>query len=142
MMDVFEAIERRQSIRRYKKNPVPEQDLERIMDSARRAPSGSNLQPWRFIIVREEVTRQALRQIAKYNQWVEEAPVVIEPWASWISTRRCRKDYRNGWRKRGWMNGWPGATPRMRSGSFPGFRRKPCTATFAIMWLYPWHISP
>lgn len=77
MMDVFEAIERRQSIRRYKKNPVPEQDLERIMDSARRAPSGSNLQPWRFIIVREEVTRQALRQIAKYNQWVEEAPVVI-----------------------------------------------------------------
>jgi nitroreductase len=76
-MDVFEAIERRQSIRRYRKDPVPEKDLERIMDSARRAPSGSNLQPWRFIIVREEATRQALRQIAKYNQWVEEAPVVI-----------------------------------------------------------------
>jgi nitroreductase len=76
-MDVFEAIERRQSIRRYRKDPVPEKDLERIMDSARRAPSGSNLQPWRFIIVREEATRQALRRIAKYNQWVEEAPVVI-----------------------------------------------------------------
>lgn len=77
MMDVFTAIEKRQSIRRYKEDPVSEEDLAKILEAARLAPSGSNVQPWRFIVVKDKATRKALRQIAKYNQWVEEAPVVI-----------------------------------------------------------------
>ena len=45
-MEVFEAILARRSIRRFKKDPVPDELVARVMEAARLAPSGSNRQPW------------------------------------------------------------------------------------------------
>jgi nitroreductase len=59
-MDVFEAIERRASVRQLTAVDVPEADLERILDAGRRAPSGRNVQPVEFIVVREAETLQKL----------------------------------------------------------------------------------
>ncbi|MDI9644852.1 MAG: nitroreductase family protein, partial [Candidatus Verstraetearchaeota archaeon] len=50
-MDVLEAIKSRRSVRRYKEDPVPSELVERILDAARWAPTGGNIQPWRFIVV-------------------------------------------------------------------------------------------
>lgn len=52
-MDVYQAIKKRRSIRRFKQDNIPLEILERLVDCARLAPSASNLQPLEFIIVKE-----------------------------------------------------------------------------------------
>lgn len=61
-MDLFEAIKGRTSIRRFKDQPVPEADIERILDAGRLAPSANNTQPWSFLVVRD---RQVLANMAQ-----------------------------------------------------------------------------
>lgn len=64
-MDITEAIVTRRSIRGFKKDPVPREILQKILEVAVRAPSGMNTQPWEFIVaggdaldkIREENTR-------------------------------------------------------------------------------------
>ena len=57
-MDVSEAIQGRRSIRNYKKQPLPENTVEKIVDAARMAPSAGNVQPYEFVIAQEERTKQ------------------------------------------------------------------------------------
>ncbi len=76
-MDVFEAIRGRRSVRRFKPDPVPDEDLEKILEAGIWAPSAGNLQPWEFIVVRDARTRDALCDAAYGQEWVREAPVVI-----------------------------------------------------------------
>jgi len=59
-MDLFEAIERRASVRAYNPVDVSEDDLRRIVDAGRRAPSGGNRQPLQFIAVTKRETLDAL----------------------------------------------------------------------------------
>jgi nitroreductase len=59
-MDLFDAIARRASVRQLEAVDVPEQDLERILDAGRRAPSGMNRQPFEFMVIRNAETLQAL----------------------------------------------------------------------------------
>lgn len=59
-MDLFKAIEKRASVRRYEPVEIPMADLLRIVDAGRRAPSGRNLQPREFIIIDDRETLNAL----------------------------------------------------------------------------------
>jgi nitroreductase len=52
-MDVFEAIKTRRSIRKYKPDPVSDEDLQKVLEAAHWAPSWANTQCWRFIVVRD-----------------------------------------------------------------------------------------
>jgi nitroreductase len=52
---------KRQSVRRYKSDPVPEEHLRLILDAARRAPTSGNQQPWKFLVVRNKATIERLR---------------------------------------------------------------------------------
>lgn len=56
---------------------VPDEYLDAILSFGAQAPSGYNLQPWRFIVVRDEENRRRLRQAAMNQAKVAEAPVVI-----------------------------------------------------------------
>ena len=76
-MDVFEAIQQRYSVRRYKQQPVEGDKLERVLEAARLAPSASNRQEWRFVVVTDEQTRQELMEAAGGQSFVGQAPVVI-----------------------------------------------------------------
>ena len=76
-MDTFEAIKKRRSIRGYLDKAVEENKLLKILEAAREAPSASNRQEWRFIVVKDETTRKKLCQAAKGQKFVAEAPVVI-----------------------------------------------------------------
>ncbi len=76
-MNVFEAIQNRYSVRRYQPRPVEEPKLLRLLEAARLAPSASNRQEWRFIVVRDPQTRQALMRAAKHQPFVAEAPVIL-----------------------------------------------------------------
>jgi nitroreductase len=55
IMDVIEAINKRKSIRGFKSDPVSKDLLTRILESACRAPSAMNTQPWEFIVVTGDV---------------------------------------------------------------------------------------
>jgi nitroreductase len=71
------AIDQRRSTPSFDGTPVPEEDLKKILSAGLESPSGYNLQPWRFIVVRSPEQRRKLRA-ASFNQaHVEEAPVVI-----------------------------------------------------------------
>ena len=71
----------RRSIRRYSDEPVPEELLAQVLEAGRWAPSASNRQPWKFIVIREQAVRQAVAEHAAYFfiKWahVAEAPVII-----------------------------------------------------------------
>ena len=53
-MELLEAIKSRRSIRAYKPDPVPKRVLAELLEVATRAPSGSNTQPWEFIVLTGE----------------------------------------------------------------------------------------
>ena len=55
-MDLYETIKSRYSVRSYLNKPVEQEKLDRIFDAARLAPSGSNRQPWKFVVVRDAET--------------------------------------------------------------------------------------
>lgn len=75
-MDVFEAIQKRRSIRAYESTPVPREKLEKILEAARLAPSASNIQPWHFIVVTDPEKRKILSK-GRYAKFLKKSPVVI-----------------------------------------------------------------
>ena len=76
-MDVMEAIKKRYSVRSYQDRAVETEKLDSILEAARLAPSASNRQEWRFVVVQDKGIRQRLMQAAKDQAFVGQAPVVI-----------------------------------------------------------------
>ena len=76
-MDVYEAIARRKSVRKFKDEEVSEEIVSRLLEAARLAPSASNRQEWRFVVVREPAMRSQLIEAARGQKFVGEAPVVL-----------------------------------------------------------------
>ena len=72
-----EAIQQRRATPSFDGTAVPQEDLKKILQAGLEAPSGYNLQPWRFVVVRDPEARKRLRAAAKGQPKVEEAPVVI-----------------------------------------------------------------
>lgn len=64
--DALQAIiAERRDIRRFRPDPVPQDVLDRVLTAAHRGPSVGLMQPWRFIVVRDDETRGAMRTIAQ-----------------------------------------------------------------------------
>jgi len=74
---VFDAIQNRRSIRKYTPEPVSDSQVEAVLAAARLAPSGSNTQPWRFIVIRSDSQRAAVAKVSHDQKWMLEAPVYI-----------------------------------------------------------------
>lgn len=62
-MDVYEAIERRRTVRAFKEG-VSEEQLRKILLAGTKAPSGSNVQPWEFIVIDDS---KIIHQLAEYK---------------------------------------------------------------------------
>lgn len=76
-MDVYEAIRKRRSVRKYRPEPVPDDVMNRILDAARIAPSAKNLQPWHFIVVRDENIKKELAKACRNQLWMADAGAII-----------------------------------------------------------------
>jgi nitroreductase len=61
-METWDAIRARRNVRQYTDQPIPREDLERILEAGRRAPSSGNWQPWNFVVVTE---RDQLVELSK-----------------------------------------------------------------------------
>jgi len=72
-----EIVRERRATPHFDSTPVREEDLKKILQAGLEAPSGYNLQPWRFIVVRDPEQKKRLREAAMGQPKVEEAPVVI-----------------------------------------------------------------
>ena len=77
MLTVSEAITQRRSIRSFRSDAVPDDAIMAMLEAARLAPSGSNRQPWRFIVVTDKDEKTRLRKICFDQAFIEEAPVVF-----------------------------------------------------------------
>jgi nitroreductase len=73
-MDALEAIRKRRSVRDFTGEAIPREDLEKIVDAGRLAPSGYNNQPWDFIVITNRATIEKLKVAA---QWMDKAGAVI-----------------------------------------------------------------
>lgn len=76
-LSVPQAAEQRHSIRKYQPVDVPEAALREILRLVGLAPSANNLQPWRFVVVRDPALKEQLYQAANQQNQVKEAPAVI-----------------------------------------------------------------
>jgi nitroreductase len=72
-----DAIEQRRAARAFKSDPIPAVLLEEILRLGVRSPSGYNLQPWRFVVVRSPENKEKLKACAFNQRQVGEAPVVL-----------------------------------------------------------------
>jgi len=76
-LDFYKVIRTRRSVRSYKNKPILEEVLNRVLETARIAPSGSNRQPWKFILVTDEALKRKMISACKNQTFVAEAPVII-----------------------------------------------------------------
>jgi Nitroreductase len=95
-MNVGEAIINRRSIRKFKELPVEQEKIDELLEAARLAPSGSNRQPWRFLVLKDPEMRQLAADVSP-QMFVRQAPVIIVCYADlhcWLpdSVKRGRKE--------------------------------------------------
>ncbi|MEM4909896.1 MAG: nitroreductase family protein, partial [Ignisphaera sp.] len=76
-MDVYEAILSRRSIRVYKHESIRREDLEKILEAARWAPSAGNRQPWHFIVVVDEQIKEKLVPACRNQSFIKDASCVV-----------------------------------------------------------------
>ena len=69
-----EIVRERRATTAFSPSPVHEEDLKRILQAGLEAPSSYNMQPWRFIVVRDPEQRKRLRVAAMGQEQVEQAP--------------------------------------------------------------------
>ena len=76
-MPLGEAMFTQRAIRRFKKDPIPEEVMTDIMEAAIRAPNGGNTQQWRFIVVQDAEMRRKLGEIYHEAWWAKRADAGI-----------------------------------------------------------------
>lgn len=82
-MTFHELVRTRQSDRKYADKPVPREVLERIIETTRLAPSATNSQPWKFVVVDDPETKNQVADtltsplVGNMNKFAREAPVLI-----------------------------------------------------------------
>jgi nitroreductase len=64
-MDLFDAIQGRKSIRRFKQAPVPDEDIRKVLDAGRWAPSANNTQPWTFLVIKDKAVLQQMAEAVR-----------------------------------------------------------------------------
>ncbi|MCB2173066.1 nitroreductase family protein [archaeon] len=75
-MESINTLLSRRSIRKYTKDPVPEEVKQNILEAGRLAPSATNVQPWHFIVITNQEGKQAC-SFGNFNRWTSEADFIV-----------------------------------------------------------------
>jgi nitroreductase len=82
-MDIIETIKTRRSVRRYKRDQIPKNLIEKLLEAGRWAPSASNSQPWNFILLKDEKLKREVANATTYGKFLADAPlgiaIVVDP---------------------------------------------------------------
>jgi len=77
LMEFYEVVNTRRSVRSYKPDEIPEDILNRVLDAARVAPSGSNKQPCNYVLVKKPEMRKKIATLCGGQPWIADAPIVV-----------------------------------------------------------------
>jgi len=77
MNETIQLLQAHHSSRSYKSEPIPEESLEAIIESARRAPTSTNSHEISLVVVRNAASRARIAEIAGGQRWIAHAPVFI-----------------------------------------------------------------
>ena len=84
--DIIELIKTRRSVRKYKPDPISEEEINKILEAGRWAPSADDSQPWHFIVLRSQEARKKLAGALTWGRFLSQAPlgiaVIVSPGAS------------------------------------------------------------
>ncbi len=85
-MDILELIKTRRSIRKYGLAPISEEEINKVLEAGRWAPSADNSQPWSFILLRSHEVRKKLADTLTWGRFLSQAPlgiaITVDPSAS------------------------------------------------------------
>ena len=76
-MELLPEIVQRRSVRSFTSKPVDKDQVERILEAARLAPSAKNRQEWRFVVIQKKEVRQKIMEAAFSQDYVGQAPLII-----------------------------------------------------------------
>jgi len=76
-MGFYDVLKKRKSVRKYKSDPIPDDVLNRILEAGRIAPSAKNIQPWRFIVVKDPEIKKKVAQASRGQLWIADADVIL-----------------------------------------------------------------
>ena len=76
-MNVFETVSTLLAVRAFQSTPISSEQIGRILEAGRLTGSGSNQQPWHFIVVDEPAVLAKLAELAKSGPYIAQAPVAI-----------------------------------------------------------------
>ncbi|HEY8524935.1 MAG TPA: nitroreductase family protein [Acidimicrobiales bacterium] len=82
-MDLIETLRTTGSVRQFTPEPVPDEVVARVLDTARFAPSGGNRQGWRVVVVRDPAARRRLRDLylAGWHEYLALGAAGLTPWS-------------------------------------------------------------
>jgi len=87
-MDFYEVIRTRRTVREFKADAIPEEVLQRVMEAAGVAQSGSNRQPWHYIIIRDKERMKEMVPLCANQAFIAQAPVLIVACGMNLNTNR------------------------------------------------------
>lgn len=76
-MDLLEIISNRKSVRKYLDKHIPDEDLRKILEAGRLAPSWMNVQSWKFILVKSQETKDLLSELSIGQLQVKNADALV-----------------------------------------------------------------
>ncbi len=76
-METWDAIRARRNVRRYDHRAIAPEDLDRILEAARRSPSSMNEQPWDFVVLGDRARMARLAQVWRYGAHLADAAAAI-----------------------------------------------------------------
>ncbi len=77
MQEILPEILNRRSVRAYKDLPVSDEQVETLLQAAILSPSGHNLQPWRFLEVRDPQRKAKIVELDHEQKWMLQAPIFL-----------------------------------------------------------------
>ena len=79
--NLLDLVKKRRSIRRFRPDPVPDADIEKIVDAACWAPSGFNMQPWEFVVIKKpELKNKIVDYISDIRPLTRSMELTRENW--------------------------------------------------------------
>jgi len=76
-MEFMDVVQKRRSIRKYKPERIPDDKLANMLEAVRLAPSGSNRQSWKFIVVSDKEKKAKLAEACNKQLWIGDADIVV-----------------------------------------------------------------
>lgn len=76
----FQLLDRRRTVREYSDREVPIELIEKAIATAGTAPSGANMQPWRFVVVKDPAIKKQIRAAAEKEEYESYHGRMSEKW--------------------------------------------------------------